>query len=40
MIRALAEALLVEVEDCQRVILERRDRLITELWTPLRCFTL
>jgi hypothetical protein len=34
------KALLVALEDCQRRNLERRDRLITELWTPLRCFTL
>jgi hypothetical protein len=35
-----SKALLVELEDCQRINLERRDRLITELWTPLRSFTL
>jgi hypothetical protein len=29
------KALLVALEDCQRLNLERRDRLITELWTPL-----
>jgi hypothetical protein len=34
------KALLVGLEDCQRRNLERRDRLITELWTPRRSFTL
>jgi hypothetical protein len=28
------KALLVALEDSQRLNLERRDRLITELWTP------
>ena len=35
-----AMALLASVEDCQRRHLERRDQLITELWTPLRSFAL
>jgi hypothetical protein len=29
-----ASALLAAFEDCQRVNVENRDRLITELWTP------
>jgi hypothetical protein len=29
-----AKALLAALEDCQRVNLENRGRMITELWTP------
>jgi hypothetical protein len=35
-----ATPMLVALEDSHRLNLERRNRVITELWTPLRSFTL